>query len=158
MPSPLFSFFFTPSPPPIWTTLQYLRLQQRDSFLRLWLLVNLRVNVRTIRLLAMSETAQSARGIVEGTSAQVQGRTRGALETVKQSWPVQGYIVPTFEWLRAKYNRSPMIIRITVATFGILGAIPLACFFGFMGVVTLGCLIVGGIGASIVEVSQRLHI
>lgn len=92
---------------------------------------------------------------MEDTTVQVQEKTRGALEAVKQSGPVQRYVMPTVDWFRDKFNRSPMMVRVTLITFGILGSVPLACFLGFMGVVTVGCLIIGGIAFAIVEVSQR---
>jgi len=102
----------------------------------------------------MSETATSARERMEGTTIQVQEKTRGALEAVRQSSPVQRYVMPTVDWFRDKFNKSPMMIRVTMLTFALLSAVPVACFSGFMSVVTVGCLIVGGIAFAIVEVSQ----
>lgn len=101
----------------------------------------------------MSNTAMSARDAMEGTSLKVQEKTKGAIESVKRSGFVQQYILPVIDSLKVKYRRSPTVVKLTVMTFILLSAIPLACFVGFMGIVTLGCLIVGGIAFAIVEVS-----
>ncbi|KAI7831310.1 hypothetical protein BC939DRAFT_226227 [Gamsiella multidivaricata] len=102
----------------------------------------------------MSRAATSAHDALEDTSIKFQETTRDALQAVRQSGPIQRYLMPTVDYIRDKYRRSPTVVKIVLMTFAALSAIPLACFVGFMGVVTLGCLIVGGIAFTIVEVSN----
>ncbi|KAG0001153.1 hypothetical protein BGZ65_003742 [Modicella reniformis] len=99
----------------------------------------------------MSESTTTAKELMEDASVNVHEKTRGAFEAVKQSGPVQSYVMPMVEWFRDKFNRSPMMVRVTLITFGILSAVPVGCFMGFMSVVTLGCLIVGAIAFTVVE-------
>ncbi|KAK3843599.1 MAG: hypothetical protein J3R72DRAFT_440376 [Linnemannia gamsii] len=61
--------------------------------------------------------------------------------------------MPAVNYARTKYQASGLLVKITIITFLALSAVPLACFAGFMGIVTLGCLIVGGIAFSVVEVT-----
>ncbi|KAF9092742.1 hypothetical protein BGX23_003957 [Mortierella sp. AD031] len=99
----------------------------------------------------MASTAQSARDIMTDASLKVTETTRDTVSAVKRSGPVQNYILPAFNYLRTRYNNSSILVKITVMTFAVLSAVPLACFIAFMGVITLGCLIVGGIAFSVVE-------
>ncbi|ORZ28625.1 hypothetical protein BCR41DRAFT_391071 [Lobosporangium transversale] len=93
-------------------------------------------------------SSSSAREMMD-ESEELQEKARSTLDTVRRSGIVQNYIMPTVNWVRQKYSSAPMLIRITLMSFFILSAVPLACFAGFMGVVTLGCLIVGGIAFTI---------
>ncbi|KAG0375879.1 hypothetical protein BGX24_008561 [Mortierella sp. AD032] len=99
----------------------------------------------------MSTTASSARDMMADTSLKVTETTRDAVSTIKRSGPVQNYVMPAFNYAHTKYQTSGPLVKITIMTFLALSAVPLACFAGFMGVVTLGCLIVGGIAFSVVE-------
>ncbi|OAQ24174.1 hypothetical protein K457DRAFT_1880849 [Linnemannia elongata AG-77] len=64
---------------------------------------------------------------------------------------VQRYVFPPAGYLKNRYVQAPTGVKIGVIGFGAMSAIPLGCFMGFMGLVTLGCFIVGGIGFTIVE-------
>ncbi|OAQ31208.1 hypothetical protein K457DRAFT_17691 [Linnemannia elongata AG-77] len=99
----------------------------------------------------MASTASSARDIMTDASLKVSETTRDTVSAVRRSGPVQNYIMPALNYTRQKYQSSGPLVKITLMTFAALSAIPMACFAGFMGVVTLGCLIVGGIGFTIVE-------
>ncbi|KAI8596354.1 hypothetical protein EDD21DRAFT_408436 [Dissophora ornata] len=99
----------------------------------------------------MTETAMSAHDQLKDASIGVQDTTKEALESMKRLGFVQQYVLPTFDWLKDKLYRSSVVVRITILTFLALSAVPIGCFIGFMGVVTLGCLIVGGIAFAIVE-------
>ncbi|KAI1321629.1 hypothetical protein EDD11_003109 [Mortierella claussenii] len=99
----------------------------------------------------MSTTAASARNMMEDNTLMVQEKARTTLESVRQSGVVQNYIKPVTDYGRRKYQQSPRLVQITLMAFSALSAVPLACFAGFMAVVTLGCLIVGGIAFTIVE-------
>ncbi|KAF9936722.1 hypothetical protein BGZ65_002084 [Modicella reniformis] len=90
-------------------------------------------------------------GMAEDTSRQVGESTRAALSTVQRTSMVQRYIRPSYDWVVSKYQQSPTAVRLMLAGFGAMSAIPVGCFLAFMGVVTLGCLIVGGIAFAIVE-------
>ncbi|KAG0218456.1 hypothetical protein B0O80DRAFT_497008 [Mortierella sp. GBAus27b] len=70
---------------------------------------------------------------------------------VRDSSLVRRYIHPPFAWTVNKYQQSPRPVRLLLMSFGVMSVVPVGCFLGFMGVVTLGCLIVGGIAFAIVE-------
>lgn len=106
----------------------------------------------------MASTSSLAHDIMTDTSLKVSETTRDTVSAVRRSGLVQNYIMPTFNYTRQKYQSSGSLVKITLMTFAALSAIPLACFTGFMGVVTLGCLIVGGIGFTIVEVWVNLFV
>ncbi|KAF9136505.1 hypothetical protein BG015_003104, partial [Linnemannia schmuckeri] len=99
----------------------------------------------------MASSASSARDIMTDASLKVSETTQNTVSAVRRSGPVQNYIVPAFNYTCQRYQASGPLVKITLMTFMALSAIPLACFTGFMGVVTLGCLIVGGIAFTIVE-------
>ncbi|KAF9911245.1 hypothetical protein EC991_004469 [Linnemannia zychae] len=99
----------------------------------------------------MSATASSARDIMADTSLKVTETTRDAVSTIQRSGPVQNYVMPTYNYARIRYQNAGPLVKIIIMTFLALSAIPLACFTGFLGMVTLGCLVVGGIGFSVVE-------
>ncbi|KAG0366495.1 hypothetical protein BGZ54_005273, partial [Gamsiella multidivaricata] len=84
-------------------------------------------------------------------SHRVTETTKAALTTVQSSGFVQRYIMPSYQWSRQKYEQSPMLVRLMILGFIAMSAIPIGCFMGFMALVTLGCLIVGGIAFLIVE-------
>lgn len=100
----------------------------------------------------MASTSSLAHDIMTDASVKVSETTRDTVSAVRRSGPVQNYIMPAFNYTRQRYQSSGPLVKITLMTFAALSAIPLACFTGFMGVVTLGCLIVGGIAFTIVEV------
>ncbi|KAK3838586.1 MAG: hypothetical protein JOS17DRAFT_786505 [Linnemannia elongata] len=99
----------------------------------------------------MASTSSLAHDIMTDASVKVSETTRDTVSAVRRSGPVQNYIMPAFNYTRQRYQSSGPLVKITLMTFAALSAIPLACFTGFMGVVTLGCLIVGGIAFTIVE-------
>lgn len=78
-------------------------------------------------------------------------KAQSVLESVKQMDVVQRYVFPPAGYLNNQYVQAPTSVKIGVIWFGAMSAIPLGCFKGFMGLVTLGCLIVGGVGFTIVE-------
>lgn len=100
----------------------------------------------------MAATASSARDIMTDATLKVSETTRDTVSAVKRSGPFQNYLMPAWNYTRQKYQNAGPLVKIMLMTFGALSAIPLACFLGFMGVVTVGCLIVAGIGFTIVEV------
>jgi len=102
----------------------------------------------------MSTSSQTAHDIMEDTSVKVTESTQAALDTVKRSGVVQNYAMPMVRYVRQKYDQSPMVIKVALVSFGALSAIPVTCFLGFMAMITLGCLIVGGIAFTIVEVKD----
>ncbi|KAG0335952.1 hypothetical protein BG000_007069 [Podila horticola] len=93
----------------------------------------------------------SAQEMMEDTSIKMSEKTGQAVETIKQWGIVQHYLVPAAQWTGHKYQQAPMSIRIALLSFAALSAIPLACFLGFMGVVTSGCLVLGGLAVTVVE-------
>ncbi|KAH7034346.1 hypothetical protein BKA57DRAFT_442647 [Linnemannia elongata] len=93
-----------------------------------------------------------ARDVAQEAPQIVTSKTQSTLEYVKQMGIVQRYILPPAGYLKNRYVRAPTSFKIGVIGFGAMSAIPLGCFMGFMGLVTLGCFIVGGIGFTIVEV------
>ncbi|OAQ29194.1 hypothetical protein K457DRAFT_19601, partial [Linnemannia elongata AG-77] len=73
-------------------------------------------------------------------------KAQSALESVKQMDIVQRYVFPPAGYLKNRYVQAPTSVKIEVIGFGAMSTIPLGCFMGFMGLVTFGCLIVGGVG------------
>ncbi|KAG0014498.1 hypothetical protein BGZ81_000423 [Podila clonocystis] len=98
-----------------------------------------------------SRPAASAQEMLEDTSIKMSEKTDQAVETVKQWGFVQHYVVPAAQWTGHKYQQAPMAIRSSLVSFIALSAIPLACFLGFMGVVTAACLLLGGLAVTVVE-------
>ncbi|KAF9126332.1 hypothetical protein BGW39_006698 [Mortierella sp. 14UC] len=99
----------------------------------------------------MATIASSAHEVMADTSLKVTETTRDAVATIQRSGPVQSYVIPAYNYVRTWYQNAGPLVKVTIITFLALSAIPLACFAGFMGVVTLGCLVVGGIAFAIVE-------
>ncbi|KAG0226355.1 hypothetical protein BGW42_003690 [Actinomortierella wolfii] len=77
--------------------------------------------------------------------------TQGVVDRVGQSTFVQRMIVTPTRFVLQKYNESPLFVKLSLATFAVLSAVPVACFLGFMGVVAVGLLVVGGLSFAIVE-------
>lgn len=92
-----------------------------------------------------------ARDAAQEAPQMVASKAQSALESVKQIGIVQRYVLLPAGYLKTRYVQAPTSVKIGVIGFGAMSAIPLGCFMGFMGLVTLGCLIVGGIGMTIVE-------
>lgn len=92
--------------------------------------------------------------MMENASVKVSEKTGQAVETIKQWSLVQNYLVPAAQWTGRKYRKAPMAIRFALVSFAALSAIPLAIFLGFMGVVTAGCLVLGGLAVMVVEVNM----
>lgn len=92
---------------------------------------------------------------IEGTSQRVGESAQSALSSMRHSNLVQRYVNPPSAWVANKYQQSPAPVRFLLMGFGAMSAIPIGCFLGFMGVVTLGCLVVGGIAFTIVEVRAQ---
>ncbi|KAF9349433.1 hypothetical protein BGX34_001801 [Mortierella sp. NVP85] len=88
---------------------------------------------------------------IEGTTQRVGESAQSALSTMQRSSLVQRYVSQPSKWVANKYQQSPTPVRFLLMGFGAMSAIPIGCFLGFMGVVTLGCLVVGGIAFTIVE-------
>ncbi|KAG9061925.1 hypothetical protein KI688_006642 [Linnemannia hyalina] len=95
--------------------------------------------------------ADQARDAAQEAPQIVASKAQSALESVKQMGIVQRYVLPPAGYLKNRYVHAPTGVKIGVIGFGAMSAIPLGCFMGFMGVVTLGCFIVGGIGLIAVE-------
>ncbi|KAK3828142.1 MAG: hypothetical protein J3Q66DRAFT_394448 [Benniella sp.] len=89
--------------------------------------------------------------IVQGTTHRVGESAQSALSSMRQSSLVQRYVSVPSNWVVSKYQQSTAPVRFLLMGFGAMSAIPIGCFLGFMGVVTLGCLVVGGIAITIVE-------
>ncbi|KAI1309131.1 hypothetical protein EDD11_004142 [Mortierella claussenii] len=98
-----------------------------------------------------TSTMDTLQSMAEDTQQKVTETTRSALTTVQSSGIVQRYVRPSYQYLKQRYDNSPLLVRLLVITFGAMSAIPMGCFTAFMSVVTLGCLIVGGIAFTIVE-------
>ncbi|KAF9140373.1 hypothetical protein BG015_001691 [Linnemannia schmuckeri] len=92
-----------------------------------------------------------ARDVAQEAPQIMTSKAQSALESVKQMGIVQRYVLPPAGYLKSRYVQAPTSIKLGVIGFGAMSAIPLSCFLGFMVLVTLGCLIVGGIGLTIVE-------
>ncbi|KAG0334660.1 hypothetical protein BG004_000320, partial [Podila humilis] len=95
-----------------------------------------------------TERAQQA-GNVALTTAQ--DKTRSLYSKLTNNWLVTSYIRPVTNTLVGWYDRSPFLVKITLLALAALSAVPVACFLGFMSLVTAGCLVVGGIAFTIVE-------
>jgi len=93
-----------------------------------------------------------ARDATHETPQIVASKAQSALESVNQMGIVQHYVFPPAGYLKNLYVQAPTSVKIGVVGFGAMSAFPLGCFMGFMGFVTLGSFIVGGIGFTIVEV------
>ncbi|KAF9181593.1 hypothetical protein BGZ51_005309 [Haplosporangium sp. Z 767] len=99
----------------------------------------------------MSGSMLSAHEAMEDASIKISETTSAAAATVKQSGIVQNYAMPVWSMVRRRYNQSPMVLKISILSFAALSAVPIGCFMGFMGLITLGCMIVGGIAFTVVE-------
>ncbi|KAI8603368.1 hypothetical protein EDD21DRAFT_402906 [Dissophora ornata] len=77
--------------------------------------------------------------------------TKAAFSSVQSSGLVQHYVKPAYTFLWGKYGQSPTLVRWLIFGFVAMSAIPIGCFLGFMSLVTVGCLIIGGIAFAIVE-------
>lgn len=95
---------------------------------------------------------EQAKEVAQEAPQIVASKAQSALESVKNMGIVQRYVLPPVGYLKQRYVQAPVTIKIGLIGFGAMSAIPLGCFLGFMSLVTLGCLIVGGIGFTIVEV------
>ncbi|KAG0339200.1 hypothetical protein BG000_002624 [Podila horticola] len=98
-----------------------------------------------------TSTAHQARDAGEAALATAQDKTKTLYSKLTSNWVVAGYVRPAGTKVKGWYDRCPMLLKATLLALAALSAIPLACFFGFMAIVTAGCLIVGGIAFTIVE-------
>lgn len=103
-----------------------------------------------------SSTAQQGRDVGESVLATATDKTKSLYSKVTNNWLVASYVRPAGTKVKGLYDRCPALVKVTLLALAALSAIPLACFFGFMAVVTAGCLIVGGIAFTIVEVGLYL--
>ncbi|KAG0358145.1 hypothetical protein BG005_002691 [Podila minutissima] len=98
-----------------------------------------------------SSTTQQARDAGAAALATAQDKTKTLYTKLTNNWVVTGYVRPAGSKVKSWYDRCPVLVKVTLLALAALSAVPLACFFGFMAVVTAGCLIVGGIAFTIVE-------
>lgn len=101
-----------------------------------------------------SSSRPSTHEVSEEMGSKMTENTRQVVNTVKQFSIVQNYITPATQYVLQKYRQCPAVVRFSLLTFAALSAVPVACFTGFMAMVTLGCLIVAGIAFTIVEVRK----
>ncbi|KAF9579521.1 hypothetical protein BGW38_004183 [Lunasporangiospora selenospora] len=90
-------------------------------------------------------------GVAEGIPAVAAENAKSVVIKMKDSSPVQNYMLPAVRSGIQIYRQSSTSIKVGLLSFGAMGVIPLGCFIGFMAIVTLGCLIVAGIGIMVVE-------
>ncbi|KAG0046929.1 hypothetical protein BGZ89_005114 [Linnemannia elongata] len=109
------------------------------------------INTRTMATMNIDRKIDQARDVAQEAPQIVTSKAQSTLEYVKQMGIVQRYVLPPAGYLKNRYVRAPTSFKIGVIGVGAMSAIPLGCFMGFMGLVTLGCFIVGGIGFTIVE-------
>ncbi|KAF9123990.1 hypothetical protein BGW39_008546, partial [Mortierella sp. 14UC] len=100
---------------------------------------------------AMQQKAETAKDAAQEAPLVMATKAQSALDSVKQWGVVQRYVVLPAGYLKQRYVQAPMSVKLGIIGFGAMSAIPLGCFAGFMGMVTLGLLIVGGIAFTIVE-------
>ncbi|KAG0202718.1 hypothetical protein BGX33_009530 [Mortierella sp. NVP41] len=81
----------------------------------------------------------------------VASKAQSMMDSVKSMGVVQRYVIPPANYVKQRYVQAPTTVKIGIIGFGAMSAIPLGCFAGFMSLITLGCLIVGGIAFTIVE-------
>ncbi|KAG0070348.1 hypothetical protein BGZ92_004489, partial [Podila epicladia] len=98
-----------------------------------------------------SSSTQQARDAGVTALATAQDKTKSLYSKLTSNWVVVGYVRPAGSKVKSWYDRCPVLVKATLLALAALSAVPLACFFGFMTVVTAGCLIVGGIAFTIVE-------
>ncbi|KAF9377664.1 hypothetical protein CPB97_010028 [Podila verticillata] len=98
-----------------------------------------------------TSTAQKGRDVGESVLATATDKTKSLYSKVTHNWLVASYVRPAGTKVKGLYDRCPILIKVTLLALAALSAIPLACFFGFMAMVTAGCFIVGGIAFTIVE-------
>jgi hypothetical protein len=115
---------------------------------------NIPITANTITMATMNieRKVDQARDVAQGASQIVTNKAQSALESVKQMSIVQRDVFPHTRYLKNRYVQALTSVKIGVIGFGAMSAIPLGCFMGFMGLVTLVCMIVGGIGFTVVEV------
>ncbi|KAH7034042.1 hypothetical protein BKA57DRAFT_185927 [Linnemannia elongata] len=99
----------------------------------------------------VERNVDQARDVAQEVPQVFASKAQSVLESVKQMDVVQRYVFPPAGYLKSRYVQAPTGVKIGVIGFGAMSAIPLGCFMGFMGLVTLGCLIVVGVGFTIVE-------
>ncbi|KAG0257939.1 hypothetical protein BG011_003670 [Mortierella polycephala] len=99
----------------------------------------------------MSASMTSAHEAMGDDSIKVSETVPAAAATIKQSGVVQNYAMPAWSMAKRRYNQSPMVLKISVLSFAALSAVPIGCFMGFMGLITVGCMIVSGIVFTAVE-------
>ncbi|KAF8938995.1 hypothetical protein BGZ47_008346 [Haplosporangium gracile] len=99
----------------------------------------------------IGQKAEQAREVAQEAPQIMANKAQSVLESVKQMGIVQRYVLPPAGYLKSRYIRAPTNVKIGIIGFGAMSAIPLGCFLGFMALVTLGCLIIAGIGLTIVE-------
>ncbi|OAQ22310.1 hypothetical protein K457DRAFT_143517 [Linnemannia elongata AG-77] len=99
----------------------------------------------------VERNVDQARDVAQEVPQVFASKAQSVLESVKQMDVVQRYVFPPAGYLKNRYVQAPTGVKIGVIGFGAMSAIPLGCFMGFMGLVTFGCLIVGGVGFTIVE-------
>ncbi|KAF9409593.1 hypothetical protein BGZ94_001901 [Podila epigama] len=95
--------------------------------------------------------AQQAQAAGENVMSAAARKTNTIWHKVTSNKMMQSYIMPAARGTKSYYDRSPFVVRATILALVVLSAIPVACFLGFMGFVTAGCLVVGGIAFTIVE-------
>ncbi|KAG0082627.1 hypothetical protein BGZ93_002346, partial [Podila epicladia] len=98
-----------------------------------------------------SSSTQQARDAGVTALATAQDKTKSLYSKLTSNWVVVGYVRPAGSKVKSWYDRCPVLVKATLLALAALSAVPLVCFFGFMTVVTAGCLIVGGIAFTIVE-------
>ncbi|KAK3814500.1 MAG: hypothetical protein J3R72DRAFT_461905 [Linnemannia gamsii] len=102
---------------------------------------------------AIQQTTEAAQEAAQETPLIIPTKARSALDSLKQFSLVQRYILTPAGFIRQRYVQSPLIVKVGLIGLGTMSAIPVGCFVGFMGMVTLGVLFVEGIALAVVEVS-----
>ncbi|KAG0201242.1 hypothetical protein BGX28_005891 [Mortierella sp. GBA30] len=90
-------------------------------------------------------------GMTGGLSTTVTNKTANILTRIQNSSLVQNYVMPRLRSLQHMYYQAHWTIKLFILSAALMGVIPLGCYVGFMGMVTIGCVIVAAIAFTIVE-------
>ncbi|KAG0054668.1 hypothetical protein BGZ83_010688 [Gryganskiella cystojenkinii] len=93
----------------------------------------------------------TAKEMLQEATSQVGDLSRSTVAAVEKTGIYQKYIQPNFTRLKAAFDKAPYLIKVGLVLVTGMSAVPLGLFAGFMSIVTVGCLILGGIAFSVVE-------
>jgi hypothetical protein len=104
-----------------------------------------------------AEPATVVESLLETTSIKLTEGTKYALSVITFSDLVDNYISPIIRYFHALYQQQPEWLVVRLGMIGVMvgGMVPVGCLMAGVGLVSMGCFVVGGSALLLIEVCSK---